>query len=534
MSVRELDNTENHDEEEYTEEDSGISGRRCCYLLKAEYEQCRQEVHDLKRKLELKEAMLREVQEANEMIERSSNRQILEKERIILEEKEKHRVSAKEYENVISDFESMLTKRSTEIEVLRQRIDEYERNATSTVTVTDRSANVSLEINNLSLRNLVDELETHLLEEKKKSEHAEEMIRELQSRCDEFQHISRDMKERLDQKTRALEDARAELETRAQAISLEMDRAQDLRKGNSLFAEVEDRRRNVVDKMNILRDKYAEVKRVCKAQMAEIKMLKTERATILREWKNYTDHTLATNDELIQKYKNRMFDLEDRLKSEIKRKEDTKQLNSVDASFGYFQSLLDTKKKEVDELRVKIEDLSTQLLLKEEAKLNVSKRLQYWQYKASALEAGMCVLQGKLELVSNRNDDSKGVAPSEDLERFAYVHEDVTNNDKTETVSKQEIENFDPSLLTNSSSKIKTTFRSSKLEDERKVSCRTTSEEKFEDTGRNVKPNESKCSKRVVRFIENLNIGDTNDTQVSTNETYKYPVVYTPVNSNDL
>lgn len=52
----------------------------------------------------------------------------------------------------------------------------------------------------------------------------------------------------------------------------------------------------------------------------------------------------------------------------------------------YFQCLLNAKKKEIDELGVKIEDLSTQVLLQEETKLNVTKELQYWQQKASVLE----------------------------------------------------------------------------------------------------------------------------------------------------
>lgn len=86
--------------------------------------------------------------------------------------------------------------------------------------------------------------------------------------------------------------------------------------------------------MNTLREKYTEAKRTCKAQMAEIKMLKTERATTFTEWKNYTDHTLAMNDDLAQKYKHRISDLENKLKCEIKKKQDEIQLNSIDPSFG--------------------------------------------------------------------------------------------------------------------------------------------------------------------------------------------------------
>ncbi|KZC05431.1 Nuclear pore complex protein Nup98-Nup96 [Dufourea novaeangliae] len=138
--------------------------------------------------------------------------------------------------------------------------------------------------------------------------------------------------------------------------------------------------------MNTLRDKYTEVKRICKAQVAEIKTLRTERIAVLSKWENDTDHALAENNELIQKYKNRISDLERKLKSEIKKNDETKQLNFKDASFGYFQSLLDTKKKETDELRIKVEDLSTRLLVQEETKMNITKQLQYSRHKTSLLE----------------------------------------------------------------------------------------------------------------------------------------------------
>lgn len=61
------------------------------------------------------------------------------------------------------------------------------------------------------------------------------------------------------------------------------------------------------------------------------------------------------------------------------------------ANCRYFQSLLEAKKKETDELRIKVEDLSTKLLVQEETKINIAKELQYWRYKASSLEVTIFV-----------------------------------------------------------------------------------------------------------------------------------------------
>lgn len=52
----------------------------------------------------------------------------------------------------------------------------------------------------------------------------------------------------------------------------------------------------------------------------------------------------------------------------------------------YLQSLLDCKKKEANEFRIKIEDLSTQLLVQEETKTNIAEQLQRCQYEVSSLK----------------------------------------------------------------------------------------------------------------------------------------------------
>lgn len=84
MSTAETINEQYH--EEYNEK--GI-GARSYHVLEVEYEKCRQEIYDLKRKLELNEAMFREVQEMNELLEHSFDQRISEKEKIIFEAKEK-------------------------------------------------------------------------------------------------------------------------------------------------------------------------------------------------------------------------------------------------------------------------------------------------------------------------------------------------------------------------------------------------------------------------------------------------------------
>ncbi|OAD55098.1 hypothetical protein WN48_05572 [Eufriesea mexicana] len=427
--------------EEYFENSEGFSSYN---LLKVEYEKCKQEIYDLKRKLQLNETMLREVQETNELLERSLDRRISEKEQIVSEVEEKHRILAKGYENTITNLETKLAKQTEENEELRQRINCNVK--TECISTIDQSVNLSFEMDNISLRSRIDELLSVLREEREKHERAEELIKKLKTRCNDYEYYIRGIKEQLDEKNQILEEVRAELSLRRTEItSLQMDPT-----CNSIFGEVEDRRRNVVNKMNLLREKYTEIKRICKTQITEIKMLRAERVATLTKLENDTDHTLAENEDLIQKYKSRISDLETKLKSEIKKNDDSKHLNDTNTSFRYFQSLLDDKKKEADELRIKVEDLYTKLLVQEETKMNITKQLRYWRCKASSLEAQICALQAELKL-DLMNDAEHEIL--KELEDFTHEHNDDTANNEKHSIYKQRPDNPAQSLSLNCSSK---------------------------------------------------------------------------------
>ncbi|XP_053981412.1 protein Spindly [Hylaeus volcanicus] len=504
MSTHKLTNQESN--EEYNEEDTEEISSRYYRQLKVEHEKCRQEIYDLKRKLELNEAMLREVQEVNESLERSLDQQNSAKEKIIFELEEKHRNIVKEYENTILNLDTKLTNQVIEIEELRQDINKQKES--KTVTVMDELKNITLEEENAALKNRVNELTVLLHEEKNRSDHAEEAIDKLKEQYNESQYICRNIKEQLAEKTKALEDALEELTMKHAVVDYsDVDPTQDLHKGNSLFAEVEDRRQNVVSKMNTLHKKYTEVKRLCKAQAAEIKVLRTERISALRKWENDMDHTLTENDELIRKYKNRISDLESKLKSVIKKNDDAEQSNSNDGSFPYFQTLLDSKKKETEELGLKIENLSTQLLVQEEVKINIAKELKHCQYKVSSLEAQVCSLQSELKL---------GLADDAEYNILLKEFKDLTRTNVNEMESRQQTENLnqaDCEVIGQS-------------KHERNDTHITPSNELHEsEHARDTNSNKNKCLKKTVRFTGNTNTDKSNVIQKST-EACEYPIVH--------
>lgn len=92
--------------------------------------------------------------------------------------------------------------------------------------------------------------------------------------------------------------------------------------GNSLFAEVEDRRRELLDKMKVLTSKYSEAKRLLNVKTAEIMLLRAEKSAMAKKWENDVIDTLQENADLLDMYRKRIFDLETKLKIQMKNNDD--------------------------------------------------------------------------------------------------------------------------------------------------------------------------------------------------------------------
>lgn len=103
--------------------------------------------------------------------------------------------------------------------------------------------------------------------------------------------------------------------------------------GNSLFAEVEDQRQMLLDKMKALQNKYIEAKQILNTKMNEIKILRAEKAAMVRKWETDAVDTLQENTDLLDKYKSKLFELENKLKTEMKRNSQMIDEQSTNDSF---------------------------------------------------------------------------------------------------------------------------------------------------------------------------------------------------------
>ena len=103
----------------------------------------------------------------------------------------RHRTLVQEYENTISNLETKSAQQTREIEELRQQAEQRIVNAKVTevppVAVNHRSANISSDTDNISLKNRIDELLSIQRDKRKKYELAEQSIAELESRCEHYE-----------------------------------------------------------------------------------------------------------------------------------------------------------------------------------------------------------------------------------------------------------------------------------------------------------------------------------------------------------
>ncbi|XP_072765403.1 uncharacterized protein Spindly [Anoplolepis gracilipes] len=379
--------------EEYLEESSIQDDYK---KLKHENECYRQELHVLRLKLETCAALNKELQETNETLEQSVVEYRTKLDKMFVERKERYRAEKEEYENYIADLETKSIQNVQEITDLREELKRYKdlNKQPHFSNCADDTVTIYKEKNK--------ELTVLLKNEKKNVEQLEEKLANMEAHCQELENVLKIKAEQLVEKNEALENIREELViNRMELESLKVTPTSDICKGNSLFAEVEDRRQILLDQMKELQTKYKEAKQALNTKMKEIKLLMAEKHVLIRKWETDVIDTQQENADLLNKYKSRIFDLENKLKIEIERNNQKEQIQSTDDSFSYAQALVTRTKKELKELNEKMEKQVMQMLIQEEANHNISKQLRFWQSKAMSMEVQILAIKTHLEQTEN-------------------------------------------------------------------------------------------------------------------------------------
>ncbi|XP_012228548.1 paramyosin [Linepithema humile] len=367
--------------------------------LTQEQEILQQQLHVLRLKVETHNALEKEFQESNKVLEDSLAECRIQTQKILAEKERNHTAEKKEYENYIATLETDTTKYKQEIERLLKELKKYKD------LVNQQSHDSTYMDDNSAIYKKETEILATLLEnESKKTTQLEIKLKNVESHCEELKDILRVTKNQLEDKNEILESVREELAVcRMELASLKVTPASDTRKGNSLFAEVEDERKKLLDNLKGLQNKYQEAKQEINSKSIEIKILKAENNAMFRKWENSEIDTLQEKANLLEMYKSRVFNLETKLKAEMK-KNNQKEIESVNNDFNYAQLLLNTKIKEIKHLNEKLEMQTTQMLVQEEVKHDISKQLRYWFSKAKSLEAEILIMKTQLKTAAENDN----------------------------------------------------------------------------------------------------------------------------------
>lgn len=87
----------------------------------------------------------------------------------------------------------------------------------------------------------------------------------------------------------------------------------------------------LLDQMKKLQTKYKEAKQTLNIKMKEIHLLRTEKTELIRKWETDVIDTQQENADLLNKYKSRIFDLENKLKVEVERNNQVEEIQSTDS-----------------------------------------------------------------------------------------------------------------------------------------------------------------------------------------------------------
>ncbi|CAG5109136.1 Protein of unknown function [Cotesia congregata] len=348
--------------------------RRQVNLLTSENESYKQQNHLLQGKLSASATVQNELLENVESLEESLKKKTESVEQKIRLIETKHGVKAKELMDRITELESDLLMKTDKINCLEAKLNEANDKlllAADSVSVINASR-----VDEPDSDDRVKELLQLLADEKDKSFKLEQALGELEQRMSEMREVYNATKEELKEKSNVLEATRDEL--------------------------AECRSELMLSKATPSDQQSKEAKKALSVKEGEIKALKAEKAALLTTIQDDRDDQIQHNANLIEKYKDRISELEVKLKDQQKKLwQLEKQKQPVGDEFVYFDNELSAKRKEIEELSSQLEGKSIKALIEEEIKCKTNEQLRYWRRKAVTKEAQVEAIKCRLETDSS-------------------------------------------------------------------------------------------------------------------------------------
>ncbi|CAE1320291.1 unnamed protein product [Acanthosepion pharaonis] len=294
--------------------------------------------------------------------------------------------------NASVNFGQMDKSNTEEIIVMQQEIIELQNNNTSL-----KSQLISHEAN---MKRLQEELTLCQQSKEKKEQEIDEMKSEMNS-----YH-------------KTLEIARTEiLDLKAQLHAAQIENHSHKDRGNSLFSEVEDRRVLAEKTVATLQRNYQALKERYDVEKQQHHKLKMQAVSLLHmnSGKVSEDYVKQLNS-MLQQAKNELHELQEKVRNYQKNEaQQTEKMVKIQETFGtnenrdfieFLNSLSNIKQKELEELKVKLNDMEMQYLQETNKVVNYIKKLRLSEEEAQSLRCANMKLKLKVEeLMMKYNPD---------------------------------------------------------------------------------------------------------------------------------
>lgn len=392
----------------------------------ATIEALQQEVHSLKQRLQVAEKIQVEYQSELECLQQQTHEASDLASATALRLKEDHSLVVQELEDKILNLEFELqeaakVQASDREELLKARKEIKEFQDASPVAtlkaelqemMEEHAANRVACVQHLELNQVLLKEKNYLMEEVKSMREHLEMTEEKLKIC----------KDDMMQQSETIEDLRESLAvTQNELTCLQSGPRDEKSRGNSLFAEVEDKRQAMLKQSKVLTKKYAEMKSDYGAKCAEISKLKMENLQLRRKWREEAEERDNRDVWLNDNYEIRIKEL-NKLVEDLKRQENPVFINGNSHILAYAESwVTETKKKMVH--------LQEEMELRSVTRLNEAKALHIARSKVQTLKAEVMVLNAENIVLRDKLAQANITdipSPGKTLQRIKEVWESVT------------------------------------------------------------------------------------------------------------
>ncbi|XP_014094413.2 protein Spindly [Bactrocera oleae] len=324
-----------------------------------------------------------------------------------------HHILSTDYSTLQQDY-AALSAENAEMRKQLETVKSAKRLSTSSIVdagteeLTNRIA--SLEGENFALMQKLEEFQESMVRQTMALAERESNIEVLRDQVTCLEENLRSKREDLDEKIVLLESTQEHLaEANARLAMLETKPESVDRKGNSLFAEVDDQRQAMKKLLAVQKKSYIDMKKICHDSQSEIRRLKRENIAMHTELKECSSIFCAADrtyqdklNERIRQLLGQVEGLEKQLNVSQNRLRDL----ANDKGVTWLDSMLSFCKQETDELKRQLHSVQIQKASVEEQLRNVQQEMTRWRFEALKTR---CVLLDREDLLTEHGVKFKSI-----------------------------------------------------------------------------------------------------------------------------